>query len=185
MAKRLNHLPTGTSGVEASQSENSPRSSMVIWRSRARRIRWRSGTSGGCSRRILGMRNLAVKSPHHFVFQPLRFSRVFRGKHLFTESSQFLARELPSSQIEPREMADLLLFLRRKAFDLLDDFGGAHRLNLKEQGRVCNPDLDAGRRGRPGGWRERELGAEWICEKDGALNRDFVRSWRGMPGRGG
>ena len=101
-------------------------------------MRWRSKASGTFSRRILGMRNGAVKAADHLVFQAFGFSRIFRGNHFFAKSSEFFAGELAGRQVETHEIANFLPFLRGKAFDLFDDFSRAHEEKLMGLGRMCN-----------------------------------------------
>jgi hypothetical protein len=81
-------------------------------------------------RRILGMRDFAVKTPYHLVFQPLGFSRVLCSNHSFSEGSELFARELARCELKLGKIAHFLSFLSGKASDLFDNLSGAHGSNL-------------------------------------------------------
>jgi hypothetical protein len=77
-------------------------------------------------RRILGMWDVAVETADNFVFEALRFSRIFGVDHFLNEDADLISGELAVVQAFAREATDFLTLVGRQTLDLFNDFGCAH-----------------------------------------------------------
>src|SRR5687767_8157340 len=127
---RLNHLPCGTSGSEFAQSANSSSCSIGISRCRTLSSRCNINAAGMRSRRILGIDLAAVKATENRVAPTKSFGRIGRLNHSSREFAQFFAAQHPIGVQTIGELNDLGLLRGWQLLDFLNDFGGAHAVEL-------------------------------------------------------